>query len=104
MTPRPRIAFVDIVSYPTSYGYDKLALPGLTVLERVRLTVAVTRMTALPDGHRLIVWSDPGSSTDQIETDRVTLVDVGAALPAPPKQVLPLARGPLRLTTRRFPS
>jgi len=76
----------SVVYYPTSYGYDKLALPGLAVLERVRLTVDVTRMTALPDGRRLILWTDSGSSSDLTETNRVTLVDVGAALPAPRRQ------------------
>ncbi len=73
---------------PTSYGYEKLALPGLAVLERVRLTVGVTRMTALPDGRRLILWTDPGSSSDLTETNRVTLVDVGAGLPAPRRHAL----------------
>jgi len=45
---------------PTWYGYDKLALPSGTVLERVRVPwpFPLTRITVFPEGTRLLLWSD----------------------------------------------
>jgi hypothetical protein len=45
---------------PTTYGYDKVALPSGTVLERVRVywPFPITRATVFPEGNRLLLWSD----------------------------------------------
>jgi hypothetical protein len=62
--------------YPTEYGYVKIRLPDGAVIERVRVPVTAHRVTALPDGQRIIIWTDPGASTDLLTTNRVTVVDV----------------------------
>jgi hypothetical protein len=64
--------------FPTSYGYLKVQLLDGTVLEKVRIPVSVTRVTALPDGRRVVLWSDPGSTSERTNTDQVTIVDVTA--------------------------
>lgn len=47
---------------PTSYGYDKIALPSGAVLERVRIPASevatAQRITVFPDGNRLFMWDD----------------------------------------------
>ncbi|HUL69545.1 MAG TPA: hypothetical protein VLT17_04815 [Gemmatimonadales bacterium] len=67
----------SVAYYPTPYGYQKLQLPSGTVLERVRIPppITVTRVTSLPDGTGLVLWSDPGATSDKVTTDRITLVD-----------------------------
>jgi len=59
---------------PTPYGYDKISLPSGAVLERVRVTVPVTRITVLPEGTRLFLWSDAGGTPPYRTTSRATVV------------------------------
>ena len=58
----PGIAPDGSVAYiPTTYGYDKVALPAGTVLERVRAyywPYGLTRATVFAEGTRLLLWSD----------------------------------------------
>lgn len=60
---------------PTWYGYDKIALPSGTVLERVRIQalgqVTAQRITVFPDGNRLFMWDDP-----HFGTNHATVVDL----------------------------
>jgi hypothetical protein len=60
--------------YPTEYGYVKLRLPDGAILERVRIPIRATRVTALPDGDRLVIWTDPGATSELLTTNRVTIV------------------------------
>lgn len=55
MAPDGSVAYL-----PTTYGYDKVALPAGTVLERVRVywPFPLTRATVFPEGTRLLLWSD----------------------------------------------
>jgi hypothetical protein len=62
--------------YPTEYGYVRVRLPDGAVIERVRVPANATRVTALPDGDRVVIWSDPGATSDLLTTNRVTVVDV----------------------------
>jgi hypothetical protein len=62
--------------YLTSYGYQKVQLPGGEVLERVRIPIKGTRLTAIPDGERLVIWTDPGATTMKTTTDRITVVEL----------------------------
>ena len=59
---------------PTAYGYDKISLPSGAVLERVRVTLPVTRITVLPEGTRLFLWSDPGGTSPYRTTSRATVL------------------------------
>src|SRR6266566_7565121 len=44
---------------PTLYGYSKIALPSVALIERVRLTEpGSSRITAFPEGDRLFLWDD----------------------------------------------
>lgn len=45
---------------PTLFGYNKIALPSMAVVERVRIPwpFPLTRATVFPDGNRLLIWSD----------------------------------------------
>lgn len=57
ISPDGSVAYV-----PTSYGYDKIALPSGAVLERVRIQASdvatAQRITVFPDGNRLFMWDD----------------------------------------------
>lgn len=59
---------------PASYGYDKIALPSGTLLERVRIPVPVTGVTVFPQNDRLFLWSDTFTSTLGLGTTRATVV------------------------------
>jgi len=60
---------------PALYGYNKIALPAGTLLERVRLTAPISvRITVFPDGTRLFLWDD--SATFSFGTYHATVVDL----------------------------
>lgn len=59
---------------PTAYGYDKIALPAGTVVQRVRIPLNVTRISVLPEGTRLFLWSDPIGTPPYRGTNRATIV------------------------------
>lgn len=66
----------SVAYFTTSYGYEKLRLPDGASLERVRIPLAVSDLTVLGDGERLIVWTGAGLSSDLKLTDRITMVDL----------------------------
>ena len=70
----------SVAYLPTSYGYDKIALPSGDVLERARIQalggVTARRITVFPDGKRLFMWDDTGFGTNH-----ATVVDLTVTVP-----------------------
>ena len=108
----PGLAPDGSVAYlPRYYGYDKVALPAGTVVERVRIPsdLFLSRATALPEGTRLLLSSDwPAGMTGMRQAILVDLTSPSVSSAGPSSSpngsaVAPSLRPPPGSNTSAFP-